>query len=308
MKGSKDEAARTLFRDQDGLITSKQARAVGFSASAIGRRLATREWVVAAPRVYRLGAVAETPRSRVRAAALSADAVLVGRTALWWWYLSEELPREIELAVGPRRRPDPRPGVRWRHRALPADDVVTVDGVRVTKRALTLLDAVADLDLVAGATLLDRALLTGRVGLEELRVVHTRTTPRRGAPRVRLLLGLAAGGARSRAERVAISTDRAEKITGWVANLEVRLPHYGPALLDLAFPELGIVVEIDGWAYHRDLRAFLRDARRQNGLAAAGWIVIRTNWYELHEDPRAFLNALCAALARRSREAKDGAR
>ena len=65
------------------------------------------------------------------------------------------------------------------------------------------------------------------------------------------------------------------------------LPGYGHALLDLAFDELKVLVEIDGWAYHRDLRAFLRDTDRQNALVLQGWVVIRTNWYELTREPRA---------------------
>ena len=40
-----------------------------------------------------------------------------------------------------------------------------------------------------------------------------------------------------------------------------------------------MLVEIDGWAYHRDLRAFLRDRARQNALVLDGWVVIRTTWY-----------------------------
>lgn len=309
-ESGKRAAARALCREQDGLITAEQARVIGFSVSAIGRRLAGGEWVMAEPRVYRDAAVPETARSRVRAAASSVgDGTLIGRTAAWWWHLTDEEPEFVELAVAPHRRLGARAGVRLTRREPDADaDVVIVDGLRVTKRAPTLLEACGDSDPNAGAKLLDHALLSGRVGLDELRDVHARTTPRRGSSRVRALLVLAAGGARSQAERVAIRAIRAEKITGWVANLEVQLPLYGSAVLDLAFPELRIAVEIDGWAYHRDLRAFLRDARRQNGLASKGWLVIRTNWYELHQDPAAFIRALCAAIAQRSRGLKFSAR
>lgn len=227
-------------------------------------------------------------------------ATVIGRSGAWWWRLSDDEPEVVDLAVSAGHRPRPRRGVRIVQRMISEDDIVMVDGLRVTKRAPTLLGAVADLDQLAGARLLDRALLQGRVGLDELRDVHTRTCPRPGSARARALLALAAGGARSQAERTAIRTVRAEKIAGWVPNMTVTLPTYGPAVLDLAFPELKIVVEIDGWAYHRDLRAFLRDARRQNALAAEGWIVIRTNWYELRETPETFTRALAAAIARRS--------
>ena len=60
-----------------------------------------------------------------------------------------------------------------------------------------------------------------------------------------------------------------------------------------------MIVEIDGWAYHRDLRAFLRDGPRQSALAAAGWVVLRTHWHELTGEPEMFLSALTRTLVTR---------
>ena len=84
------------------------------------------------------------------------------------------------------------------------------------------------------------------------------------------------------------------------------MPGYGCALLDLAFEELRVFVEIDGWAYHRDLRAFLRDTDRQNALVLEGWVVIRTNWHELTENPGQFLAHVLDALADRRRPPDTG--
>jgi len=61
-----------------------------------------------------------------------------------------------------------------------------------------------------------------------------------------------------------------------------------------------VIVEVDGWPYHRDLRAFLVDGPRQSALVAAGWVVLRTHWYELREDRAAFLARLRATLRARS--------
>ena len=67
-----------------------------------------------------------------------------------------------------------------------------------------------------------------------------------------------------------------------------------------------MLVEIDGWAYHRGLRAFIRDARRQNALVLDGWVVIRTNWFELQEAPGTFVQNVADALASRPRTDKIG--
>ena len=51
------------------------------------------------------------------------------------------------------------------------------------------------------------------------------------------------------------------------------------------------VLEIDGWAFHRGLRAFLLDGPRQSALQA--------HWYELRDDPDALLRRLRAVLGSR---------
>jgi very-short-patch-repair endonuclease len=82
---------------------------------------------------------------------------------------------------------------------------------------------------------------------------------------------------------------------------KILLPGYGRALGDVVFEEQMVIVEVDGWAYHRDLRAFLADGPRQSALAAAGWVVLRTHWHELTGEPETFLSTLTRTLATRSR-------
>jgi very-short-patch-repair endonuclease len=45
--------------------------------------------------------------------------------------------------------------------------------------------------------------------------------------------------------------------------------------IDLAYPELMIAVEIDGWEHHRTRTAFDHDRARANDLVVAGWQVLR---------------------------------
>lgn len=290
------------LRRQDGVFDLDQARAAGLGPETVRRRIAAGEWTRVAHRVFQVADHTRTPRSRAFAAILSlgGEATLVGRSAAWWWRMEETAPAVIEVAVPPGCRPRARAGVRVLRRAVAAEDRRTVDGLAVTARPLTLLTACARLGLTDGARMIDRALQQRHVRLDRLREVHARTAGRWGTPASRELLILAAGGARSEAERVAHGELRAAGILGWSANLEVRLPGFGLVVLDLAFPVQRVVVEIDGWAYHRDLRAFLRDGPRQTTLAREGWMTVRTHWYELRETPRTFVTNLDAVLARRS--------
>jgi very-short-patch-repair endonuclease len=290
-----------LLRRQDGVISLDQAREIGFSDTTIRRRVATKQWIRIAYRVYLVATHEETPRATIRAAMLSVggDAVLVGRAAAWWWGLLDARPAPIEIAVDRERDLHRRPGVFLVRRTVPDADRTVRRGIRVTTPVPTVLDAAAERGLEEGARLMDTALQRRTVTLEALRQGQVRRSGRRGAPVTARLLVLAAGGAVSEAERLAHTAMRGAGLGGWVANLPLDLPGFGRVVVDVAFPAEKVILEIDGWAYHRDLRAFLVDGPRQTALAAAGWVVVRTHWYELTGSPEAFVAALRRVLATR---------
>ena len=297
---TRDRAVRARFRDQDGLLSTAQAKEAGYTRAQIATRVKKGEWVKDLHGVLRAADHAATPRSRVRAVALSVGEVgtVVGCAAAFWWRLTDVCPAVIEVAVPHGTRLKPRSGVRFVHRAVPDDDRVVVDRVPVTKKPATVLAAAVALGLVLGARLMDRALQTG-VDLEAMWRTHRLGTGRYGAALAYQLLVLAGGGARSEAERTAHRLLRGAGVGGWAADHEIVLRGYGRAVLDIAFADRRVLVEVDGWAFHRDLRAFLRDARRQNALMLDGWIVIRTNWFELRDDPEVFVRNVREALIAR---------
>jgi very-short-patch-repair endonuclease len=45
--------------------------------------------------------------------------------------------------------------------------------------------------------------------------------------------------------------------------------------VDLAYPEVLIAIEVDGFDFHRGRTSFDSDRKRQNDLVRAGWIVLR---------------------------------
>ncbi|WP_433787029.1 DUF559 domain-containing protein [Actinomycetospora sp. CA-101289] len=293
---------RRRIRHQHGVISLDQARAAGLSDDAVRRRVASHAWWPAGPRVFQVAEHDETPASRTWAAMLSLgeDAVLVGRSAAWWWGFLDTAPGLVEVAVDRPHQPRPRDGVRLTRRTVDAADRTRLRGLAVTTREVSVLDGAVSLGLDEGARLVDRALLRKRVDLAALHRAHARRPGRHGAALAARLLALADGAARSEAERRAHRLVRRAGLTGWRANAEIILPGFGRVLGDLVFEAERVVVEIDGWAYHRDLRAFLRDGPRQSALAAAGWVVLRTHWYELHEDPDGFVRALRRCLAGRA--------
>ena len=66
--------------------------------------------------------------------------------------------------------------------------------------------------------------------------------------------------------------------------------------VDLHWPEAGLVVEVDGYAFHSRPSDFERDHLREQDLAAAGMRISRVSRRQLVEEPEAVLVRLARAL------------
>jgi very-short-patch-repair endonuclease len=77
--------------------------------------------------------------------------------------------------------------------------------------------------------------------------------------------------------------------------------------VDLAWP--GVIVELDGYAFHKSRASFEADRRRIATLAARGYTVLPFTWYQLKDEPGWVARTIAEALAlSRSRWAcADGA-
>jgi hypothetical protein len=129
----------------------------------------------------------------------------------------------------------------------------------------------------------------------------TRLASRHGRPgsvALRQLVAGVASGARSVAERRVVSAVTTAGITGWVAGYEVRDASGLIAVVDLAFPQSRLAVEIDGLAWHVTADRFQRDRTRQNRLVNAGWTVLRFTWEDVADRPEEVVASIRAALTR----------
>jgi very-short-patch-repair endonuclease len=69
--------------------------------------------------------------------------------------------------------------------------------------------------------------------------------------------------------------------------------------IDFLWRDEQLAVEIDGFAFHGDRRAFEADRRRDAELAGRGLQVIRVTWRQIVDEPEATLTRVAQALARR---------
>jgi very-short-patch-repair endonuclease len=79
------------------------------------------------------------------------------------------------------------------------------------------------------------------------------------------------------------------RVNARVAGLEV----------DFLFKPEGLVVETDGWRYHRTRQAFERDRRRDAALTRAGYRTLRFTHRQVTADVRSVAQTVAAALAHR---------
>lgn len=281
---------RALLADHDGVITRAQATRLGMSSSAIGRRTDSGAWTSVARGVYFVADREMTGRARVRIASATVGpaAVVSGPAAAWWHDLVDRPPRMVTVTVPRGRHPAVPSGVDVVHRDLHPVDVIERAHLAVTGIPFTVLETAA----AHGVAILDSSLLRGRVSLRQLVAAHARYPGRRGAGVSARMLTGAANGARSEAERTLLRLLRAARIGGWVAGH----PSCG-YVVDVAFCDQMLAVEIDGFAFHSDARAFQDDRTRQNVLVTAGWTILRFTWQDLTERPQLVIAQIQAALA-----------
>ena len=197
-----------------------------------------------------------------------------------------------ETIVLAQATPADRPGLRVVKRPIAEADVRLYNGLRCPRAAIVAVEAAVRDD---GRTA-EMALREGLVGPRELReVLHTFRGSRGQETRERVIVSFAdnpwSGGERQ-LQRVL----RAARITGWLANVRLKLPA-GIYYPDLLFERVRFVVEFDGFAFHSSRDAFEGDRIRQNALVLAGFRVLRFTWRRLRDDPQGIVTEIRNALA-----------
>jgi very-short-patch-repair endonuclease len=251
----------------------------------VRRRVTAGDWQVVVGRVLALGGRQIAPGVLDRALALALpDAVLAGASAARLHGIA--VPTTSSCLFTRSHADLGRTGLRLLRDPVAPKDLVILDGLLATKRPRTIFDLLRTLDRQQASELLDRALQQRWIGLDELVSRVRAHSGRLGAPQLVTLVGQAAAGAHSTAERLAVALLRRARITGWAANSDIcdsagrRI-----AVGDLVFRTQRLVVEIDGRAHHVSAEQFQRDRARQNQLVAAGWTVLRFTWADLTQRP-----------------------
>jgi hypothetical protein len=223
------------------------------------------------------------------------DAVLSHRSAAGLWGLLRAAGSRIDVTTTDRRGRG-RPGiVLHRVRKLHEDDRALRDAIPVTAVARTLLD----LAEVVHARRLGVAFEEAeRLGLLDVRALHALWGRSRGRAGLRPLRSLLSEGrdppeTRSALERRFVEVCGRQNLPPPVLNARV-----GAFEVDALWPRERLIVELDGYAFHRTRGAFERDRLRDSDLQLAGYRVLRITSRRLEREPAVVAETVRALLDR----------
>lgn len=276
-----------MFTNSHGLLTPAESK---IPARTLRRWCAAGHIVSLLPATYCLPAARQHLTTRIHAVpAWSPDAVLTGSAAARVLFWPQADTRILDIIIRSQCR---RPGYAMHRHHVPPEHIVVQDGVQFTDAAWTAV-WLADRD---GGAALDAALRHG-LGVSEMDAALEAMKGFEGNHERRRIVEWSRLRPWSHLERSVHQILVAAGITGWHGNWRWTSPSGRQYVLDIAFPELCLAIEVDGFAFHGGRETWERDMRRANELVCAGWTLLRFCWSDL-EHPERIVTQVSAALAR----------
>ena len=282
---------------QGGVFTAAQARAEGWSARQVRRRIVAGRWVQVAGRGLAVPAQGWTAFQLGVAASLTWPGCVVShRTAavLHGLPLPDAAGGVAEVITGRGRASSN--GLVAHATRIGDEEIVSRGPIRLTSPRRTATDCLASLPQDAALDLW--AWLTTRkiVDVHDLRTAIAARRFCTGTPRLVTIERIVAGGAVNLAELAVHRLLEDAGITGWEGGVTVTDAGGVIGDVDILFHRAKLIIEIDGYGAHSSRVAFVVDRRRQNRLVVAGYTVLRFTWDDIRHRPATVLAAIRAAL------------
>jgi hypothetical protein len=263
---------------QGGVVTHEQLVTLGFGNDVINRRLLDESLHARHRGVYTVGHRLLGVEGRRWAAVLAcgSGAALSHASAADAWGIRHSQTATVHVTV-PDRSARRHAGITiHRPRVLPRDEVTTLPGgLPITSAARTLIDIAVDKRLRGPALerALDGAELRAHVDWGDVARLIDRYPRRAGVPALRSTLELYAPGGvdtRSALEEIALAICSRYDIPRPQTNVVIE-----GRVRDFYWPHARLVVEVDGYRWHRSPTAFNDDRERDTELALAGYERLR---------------------------------
>lgn len=260
-----------------------------FTGGRSERTRAQLRWDVAAGRVhavgpdtYRFGPGPATDLSRSLGVAVATDGVVSGRLAALLHRLDAGAAPVPDVTVD-RTASAKRSGLR--HRLLAPERIVEVAGFRCTDGLQTLVDLAHRLSDDEWEQALESALRTGDVTVARLdeELPHLGRTRTKGTRRIRRVLLVRPDAVPPTESLLETHLVQIARLVAWLPPPQRQVNVFDRwggfvARVDLAWPELGLFVELDG--QHHEGQPLYDASRETAVVAATGWLCARFTWDE----------------------------
>lgn len=276
-----DRRIGELAQQCGGLVVRRQLVSAGLTSPQITRRVRSGRLHVIHRSVYSLvdGPLDQTQLA-IAACLAVPDGVISTCNAGNLHGLRGVPQRRVEMVVPPGRHPGVS-GVLFRRSNRMPDHHVEhwANGIRVTTPARTIYDLGVLMDEAAHRNMLSDALNRGIVTMEELAAVGQELSGR-GRPgsaahrRLGVTDPVRLVGVMSEGE-LRLGDALADLGLGIVRQHPLTLPSGRPVLVDLAFPDLQLAVEVDHPQWHATPEALQRDHSRDNEMTVMAWEHLR---------------------------------
>jgi hypothetical protein len=276
-----DGAVQALMRRQSGNVARRQLLELGVSRGAIQHELRIGTLLSRYHGVYCQAPARQDPQAVISAAVLAGGptAVASHTSAAWLWgFITHyEPPPEISLPTGDRR---PRHILTHRCPSVQRRDVTHQRGVPTTTRARTVLDLAPALTNEQLTRLVNDERREGRLGTDALTDIVTRNPLHPGATLLRPFAESTTNPTNSWLE---------DAFLPFLATYGLPTPLINHPLngvqVDAYFPDHNLIVELDGWPYHKDRHAFETDRERDAHHLAHGTPTVRITRPRIEHTP-----------------------
>jgi very-short-patch-repair endonuclease len=288
---------------QQTLITHQQLLALGVTKRAIHRAVRRKRLYPRHRGIYSIvPPLAMPPLAREQGAVLAcgANAYLSHHSAAAVWGIRppERPGTDVTVTIIARDAGRRRPGIQARRTGtLHRKDRRMHEGIPIVSPARALLDIAPDLPERDVERAFDEALIKDLITLRAVNAMLDRYPLRPGS---RILRELAEPGR----DTTATGSEPEERMLALLRKGRIRLPEVnvkvGRYKADFYWRTEGVIVEVDGYRYHRGRWAFERDHQRDAEHQSMGLLVIRITRRQLMRDPEAVLVLIAQALAQRA--------
>lgn len=274
-----DKTVANLAARQHGVVSTAQLAGAGIRRSGLSRRVRSGRLHRIHRGVYAVGHPALSQEGTWLAAVLASGegALLSHRSAAGLWGLIPASGGAVDVTISHTARRGPRRGIHiHRSRTLSAESTARKRGISVTTPART----VVDLRSVVSPNQLRRAIREAEaLGLalaEELEPVHTR----------------------SELEHSFLRLCRRHRLP--MPEVNVSIDRF---VVDFLWRRQAMIVETDGYRYHRGRQAFEDDRARDAALRLSGFEVVRFSYRQVFDEPTRVVELLQTLLVSKHKAA-----